>query len=94
MVLGLLAGVGLPLLLKATGADKEIEKGLRTATKSTKKALGFKKGGLVQHTGKALVHKGEYVLPKATVDKLRAEAKRTAKPKAKPKPKPAKKKSK
>lgn len=90
MVLGLLAGVGLPLLLKATGADKEIEKGLRTATKSTRRALGFKKGGLVKHTGKALVHKGEYVLPKSTVDKLKKEAKknRTVKPR------PVKKKSK
>ncbi len=90
MVLGLLAGVGLPLLLKATGADKEIEKGLRTAGRSTKRALGSKKGGLVKHTGKALVHKGEYVLPKSTVDKLKKEARknRTVKPR------PVKKKSK
>lgn len=28
------------------------------------KALGFKKGGKVKRTGKALVHKGEFILPK------------------------------
>ena len=27
-------------------------------------ALGYKKGGKVKKTGKALVHKGEFVLPK------------------------------
>ena len=31
---------------------------------------GFKKGGKVKQTGKAKVHKGEYVIKKAAADKL------------------------
>ena len=92
MVLGLAAGIGIPLLLKATGLDKEIEKGIQSGVKSTRKQLGFKKGGLVQHTGKALVHKGEYVIPKHQVDKMKAKIKNPPKPKPKPKAKPKKKK--
>ena len=33
--------------------------------------LGFKKGGKVKETGKALVHKGEVVLPKELVNRLK-----------------------
>jgi hypothetical protein len=42
-------------------------------------ALGYKKGGRVRKTGKALVHKGEFVLPrgvKPTRAQIRAVKKR------------------
>lgn len=51
-------------------------------------APGFKTGGKVKRTGKALVHKGEYVLPKsvkptkaqrAKVSAIKAKAKRDKK---------------
>ena len=86
-------GVGLPLMLKATGADKAIIKGIRDTPKNIAKArkqVGFKKGGMVHHTGMAKVHKGEYVIPKAQVDKMKKVAKqlkKTTKPKSKPKKK-------
>lgn len=41
--------------------------------------MGYKKGGLVKKTGKALVHKGEFVLPKGvkpTKGQRRAVSKR------------------
>ena len=44
-------------------------------------APGFKTGGAVKRTGKALVHKGEYVLPKGvkpTAAQRKAVAKRKA----------------
>lgn len=82
-------GVGLPLLLKATGADKAIMKGIRDTPRNIQKvgkSMGFKKGGMVHHTGMAKVHKGEYVLTKAQVDKMKRKAKTIkAKPKAKSK---------
>lgn len=82
-------GVGLPLLLKATGADKAIIKGIRDTPRNlakAKKQLGFKHGGMVHHTGMAKVHKGEYVIPKKEVDKMKKMAKKMkAKPKAKTK---------
>lgn len=84
MVLGLLAGVGAPILLRATGLDKKLEKGIR----DTGKAMGFKHGGMVKKTGKALVHKGEYVIPAKDVKKIKKIAKQMkAKPKAKGKSK-------
>ena len=66
MVLGLLAGVATPLILKATGLDTKIVKGIR----DTKKQLGFKHGGMVKKTGKALVHKGEFVVNAKDVKKI------------------------
>ena len=87
MVLGLAAGIGIPMLLKATGLDKQIESGLKSGVKATRKQLGFKKGGYVRKTGKALVHKGEYVIPKHQVDKMKKAAKIKAPPKSKPKAK-------
>jgi hypothetical protein len=82
-------GVGLPLLLKATGADKKIIQGIRDTPRNlakAKKQLGFKHGGMVTKTGKHLVHKGEYVIPKKEVDKMKKMAKQMkAKPKAKSK---------
>ena len=66
MVLGLLAGVTAPLILKVTGLDTKIVKGIH----DTKKQLGFKYGGIVKKTGKALVHKGEFVIPAKDVKKM------------------------
>lgn len=80
MVLGLLAGVAAPIVLRATGLDKKLEKGI----KDTKKQLGFKHGGMVKKTGKALVHKGEFVIPAKDVKKIKKLVKQH---KAKPKPK-------
>ena len=85
----LLAGVGLPLLLRATNADRAIIDTIRKTPKAVnrvKKEMGFKKGGLVHHTGSAKVHKGEYVLTKAQVDKMMRVAKKI-KPKSKAKSK-------
>ncbi len=88
---GVALGVGLPLLLKATGADKAIIDTIRKtprAVNRVKKEMGFKKGGMVHHTGMAKVHKGEYVIPKAQVDKMKRVAKKmkkVTKPKAKSK---------
>ena len=44
-----------------------------------KKQLGFKHGGMVKKTGKALVHKGEFVISKKDVDKLKKAAKEVKK---------------
>ncbi len=86
---GVILGSTIPLLLKATGADKAIIKGIRDTPRNIQKvgkAMGFKKGGMVHHTGMAKVHKGEYVLTKAQVDKMKRKAKTIkAKPKAKSK---------
>ena len=84
MVLGLAAGIALPMIWKATGADKILEREIKKGAKQ----LGFKKGGMVRHTGKAIVHKGEFVLTKAQTDKLKKMAKAA---KTKPKPKKSKK---
>ena len=91
MVLGLAAGIAAPLILRATGLDKKIEKGIRDTPRNianVKKQLGFKKGGMVHHTGMAKLHQGEFVLTKAQVDKMKKVAKKV---KAKPKPKKSKK---
>ena len=80
MVLGLLAGVATPMILRATGLDKKIEKGIR----DTGKQLGFKKGGHVGRTRQVLVHKGEYIIPAKDVKKIKKLVKQH---KAKPKPK-------
>lgn len=84
---GLALSLGLPMLLRASGLDKKIESGLKSGVKATRKQLGFKKGGLVRHTGKALVHKGEYVIPKHQVDKMKKAAKIKAPSKSKAKKK-------
>ena len=82
MVLGLLAGISAPIILKATGLDKKLEKGI----KDTGKKLGFKKGGHVGKTRKVLVHKGEYIIPAKDVKKIKKVVKQMkAKPKAKSK---------
>lgn len=84
MVLGLLAGVATPMILRATGLDKKIEKGIKDTTKQ----LGFKHGGMVKKTGKHLVHKGEFVIPAKDVKKIKKlvkQQKAKAKPKAKSK---------
>ena len=84
-------GVGLPLLLKATGGDQAIIDTIRKtpgAVNRVKKEMGFKRGGLVPRTGMAKVHKGEYVIPKAQVDKMKRVAKKmkkVTKPKGKSK---------
>ena len=91
MVLGLAAGIGLPLLLKATGADKEIIKGIRSLKKphlvkqlkKSAKDIGFKHGGIVPKTGRVKVHKGEFILNKKQVDKIAKAAKITKKAKSK-----------
>tara|TARA_R110002153_G_scaffold50861_3_gene142967 strand:- start:2646 stop:2915 length:270 start_codon:yes stop_codon:yes gene_type:complete len=85
MVLGLAAGIGLPLLLKATGADKEIIKGIRSLKKPhvvkqlkrSAKDIGFKHGGIVPKNMSVKVHKGEYVLNKKQVDKIMKAAKKS-----------------
>tara|TARA_R100000951_G_scaffold116712_1_gene130019 strand:+ start:1782 stop:2057 length:276 start_codon:yes stop_codon:yes gene_type:complete len=82
----LAAGLLAPIVLRATGLDKKIEEGIRrmpSDVRLVKKQLGFKHGGLVKKTGKALVHKGEFVISKKDVDKLKkAVKKRTVKPRA------------
>jgi len=91
MVLGLLAGVATPLVLKATGLDKKIVKGIQDTPRELKKvgkAMGFKHGGMVKKTGKHLVHKGEFVIPAKDVKKIQKmvkQQKAKAKPKAKSK---------
>lgn len=78
----LAAGIGIPLLLKATKLDSQIIDTIRKtprAVNRVKKEIGFKKGGLVKKTEKALVHKGEYVIPKAQVDKMMRVAKKMKK---------------
>lgn len=91
----LAAGLLAPIVLRATGLDKKIEEGIRNLPKGARtagKALnikGFKHGGMVKKTGKALVHKGEFVISKKDVDKLKKAVKTV-----KPKPKRANKKSK
>ena len=85
----LAAGIGIPLLLRATKLDSKIIDTIRKtprAVNRVKKEMGFKKGGLVHHTGSAKVHKGEYVLTKAQVDKMMRVAKKI-KPKSKSKSK-------
>lgn len=63
--------------------DKHIDEVLKAKKDSLKPKLqAYKKGGRVKRTGKALVHKGEYILPrgvkptKAQVKKIAAMKKR------------------
>ena len=85
MVVGLLAGIAAPLILKSTGLDTKIVKGIRSLKKphvvkllkKSAKDIGLKKGGVVPKTGKILVHKGEYVLNKKEVNKIMKAAKKT-----------------
>ena len=85
MVVGLLAGIAAPLILKATGADKQIIKGVRSLKKphvvkllkKSAKDIGFKHGGIVPKNMSVKVHKGEYVLNKKQVDKIMKAAKKS-----------------
>jgi len=53
--------------------DKEEREKERHVTRKEPKerTLEFSKGGKVKHTGKALVHKGEVVLPVSLVNKMK-----------------------
>lgn len=56
----------------------DINKHINDTMKTWEKKLpAFKKGGRVKRTGKALVHKGEYILPRG-VKPTKAQVKKVA----------------
>ena len=56
---------------KVAAGDKGTMARMRAGIKADSKLKGYKKGGMVKKTGKAKVHKGEMVVPKKKVKKVK-----------------------